>query len=72
MKMTSKRAIPQAVFDSPGTMKVSRAGNQLACRDLHDTPRHLLDEGNPNHPRFDLHLFGQPAKLFMARQSRAQ
>ena len=51
--------------------KLTRKGHERACEELAKTPRHMLDEGNPNHPRYDLHLFGQPADEFMRRQYRA-
>lgn len=62
------RTVPQAVFDSPQALKVAKEGHRLACEQLARTPRHLLDEGNPNHPRYDLHLFGEHHETFMARQ----
>lgn len=64
------RTVPQAVFDSPEARRAARAGHREACQQLDRTPRHLLDEGNPNHPRYDLQLFGQSATTFMARQYR--
>lgn len=64
------RTVPQAVFDSPQARKVAREGHRLACEELARTPRHLLDEGNPNHPRYDLHLFGEHHETFMSRQHR--
>jgi hypothetical protein len=69
--MTNKRTVPQAAFDSAEALRVARAGHNQACEALDRTPRHMLDEGNPNHPRYDLQLFGQPADQFMARQYRA-
>jgi hypothetical protein len=63
-----KRDVPQSVFDSPEAIAVARRATREATEELARTPRHLLDEGNPSHPRYDLHLFGQPAKEFMQRQ----
>lgn len=63
-----KRTVPQAVFDSPQALKAAREGHLAACRELNNTPRHLLDEGNPNHPRYDLHLFGEHHETFLQRQ----
>lgn len=67
--MTS-RTVPQSVFDSPMARKIAREAHRQACEELARTPRHLLDEGNPNHPRYDLHLFGEHHETFMARQYR--
>lgn len=63
-----KRTVPQAVFDSPAALRAAKQGHLEACAELDATPRHLLDEGNPNHPRYDLHLFGEHHSDFMARQ----
>lgn len=63
-----KRSVPQAVFDSPEATKAAQRGHREACDELARTPRHMLDEGNPNHPSYDLQLFGMPADAFLARQ----
>lgn len=63
-----RKTVLQAVFDSPAARKVAREGHAQACRELAATPRHMLDEGNPNHPRYDLHLFGEHHEKFLARQ----
>lgn len=65
-----KRTVPQAVFDSPEAQRAARQGHAQACRELADTPRHLLSSGNPNHPQYDLHLFGEHHQTFMQRQYR--
>lgn len=49
----TKRTVPQAVFDSPAAIRAAKAGHAAATRELAETPRHLLGEGNPNHPRYD-------------------
>ena len=67
----SKRTVSQAVFDSPEALRIARAATKEATEQLDRMPRHMLDDGNPNHPRYDLHLFGVPAAEFMARQYRA-
>jgi hypothetical protein len=67
---TQKRTVPQAVFDSPEALRSQAAGHKLATDELNRTPRHMLDEGNPNHPRYDLHIFGIPADDLMAMQYR--
>lgn len=63
-----KRTVPQSVFDSPDAIRIAKQAHKEACEELNRTPRHLLDEGNPNHPRYDLHLFGEHREAFMARQ----
>jgi hypothetical protein len=65
---TQKRTVPQAVFDSKDARRIAREGHRLACEELARTPRHMLDEGNPNHPRYDRKLFGYDESEFMARQ----
>ena len=58
------------LFDSPEAFRIAKKGHEAACRELDRTPRHLLDEGNPNHPMYDNKIFGYDAKEFMARQYR--
>jgi hypothetical protein len=65
-----KRTVPQAVFDSKEALRVAREGYRQACDELDRTPRHLLDEGNPNHPRYDRKLFGYDEQEFLAKQYR--
>lgn len=65
-----KRTIPQAVFDSPEALRAAREGHRLACQDLARVPRHLLDEGNPNHPRYDDRIFGYTVPDLLAKQYR--
>lgn len=64
----TKRSIPQSVFESKEAIRTAILGHQDACDQLARTPRRMLDLGNPNHPSNDLHLFGQPADEFLARQ----
>ena len=64
-----KRTVPQAVFDSPEALRVAKQAHKEACEQLDRTPRHLLDEGNPNHPRYD-ELFGYDRDVFLAKQYR--
>lgn len=66
----TKQTVPQAVFDSPAARKAAREGHAQACRELEATPRHKLDKSNPNHPDYDLKLFGYDAKEFLAKQYR--
>lgn len=63
-----KRTVPQAVFDSPEAIRAARQGHAEACAELARTPRHLLGEGDPNHPMYDLHIFGEHHETFMRRQ----
>lgn len=66
----NKRTVPQAVFDSPEAIRSAKAGHEQACRELERAPRHLLGGGNPNHPMYDLHIFGYHVDDFMAKQYR--
>lgn len=65
------RTIPQAVFESPEALRVIKAGHEQACRELERKPIHQLDEGDPNHPMYDLHLFGEHHATFLSRQYQA-
>lgn len=62
------KTVPQSVFDSIEARKVAERGHAEACAELESMPRHALNENNPNHPRFDLHLFGVHYKVFLQRQ----
>jgi hypothetical protein len=68
--MSIKRTVSQSVFDNPSLRRVISAATKDAVSELNSTPRHLLDPGNPNHPSYDLHIFGRPADEFMAMQRR--
>lgn len=65
----NRRTVPQAVFDAFPKHLAQEAMRQ-AKEELDNTPRHLLDEGNPNHPRYDMHLFGEHVDAFMRKQYR--
>jgi len=65
-----KRTVPQSVFDSPEALRAAREGHRLACEDLARVPRHLLDPGNPNHPRYDDRIFGYTVPDLLAKQYR--
>jgi hypothetical protein len=67
-----RRTVPQAVFDSPEAIRAAKAGHAMACRELDATPRSSLGEGNPNHPRYDLHIFGIHADEFMSKQYKRE
>ena len=57
------------VFDSPEANRIAKIATEQARRELDQTPRHLLDPGNPNHPdNFDVKLFGYDQKSFMSKQ----
>lgn len=66
----NKKSVPEAVFASSEARRLTREGHKQACEELEKTPREMLDEGNPNHPRYDLHLFGEHHTAFMARQHK--
>jgi len=66
-----KRTIPQCVFESKAAIAAISRGHRRATLELSSTPRHLLDEGNPNHPIYDLHIFGEHADIFMSRQYKS-
>lgn len=63
-----KRTVPQSVFDSKDALRVAREGHREACEELSRKPRHMLDEGNPNHPMYDNKIFGYEQQEFMAKQ----
>lgn len=65
-----KRTVPQAVFDSPEALRIARSATREATEELNRTPRHLLDPGNPNHPDYDMKLFGYDANEFLKKQYR--
>lgn len=62
-----KRTVPQAVFDSKDAIRIAKIANKQAVEELNNTPRHMLSEGNPNHPMYD-QLFGYDREEFMAKQ----
>lgn len=62
-----KRTVSQSVFDSKSARRIARIATDEATRELNNTPRHMLDEGNPNHPMYD-RLFGYDRDVFMAKQ----
>lgn len=62
----NKRTVPQSVFDSKSALRIAREATNAATEELNNTPRHLLDEGNPNHPMYD-QIFGYD-QIFMAKQ----
>jgi hypothetical protein len=67
-----KRTVPQSVFDTPEALRAARLGHAAACAELDKLPRHMLNEGNPNHPMYDAKLFGYAQAEFMAKQYRVK
>lgn len=65
-----KRTIPQAVFDGPDAIRVSKAGHKQACEELARLHPSQLDPSNPNHPNHD-GLFGYATSDLMAKQWEA-
>ena len=65
--MDNKISVPQTVFDSKIALRIAREATKQATDQLNNTPRHLLDEGNPNHPMYDT-IFGYERDVFMAKQ----
>lgn len=63
-----KCTVPQAVFDAPEAFRIAKLGHAQAYRELENKPRHMLDEGDPNHPMYDLHIFGELQETFLQRQ----
>ena len=60
----------RTIYESQEALRAAKQGHAEACRELTNTPRHLLGEGNPNHPMYDLHIFGYHHEEFMKRQHR--
>ena len=58
----------ETLYNSREYKRMAREAHSRATKELDDTPVHLLDKGNPNHPDNDLQLFGQNYREFMARQ----
>lgn len=67
--MAKKTSVPQSVFDSKMALRVAKLATKQATDELNNTPRYLLDEGNPNHPKYD-ELFGYDRDVFLSKQYR--
>jgi hypothetical protein len=65
-----KRTVSPAVFDSVAARRVQRERHRQACEELDRMPRHLLGEGNPNHPMYDSKLFGYDEREPLVKQYR--
>ncbi len=48
--------------------RMAKEAVEESIEELNNTPRHLLDEGNPNHPMYDLHIFGYHHEEFLKKQ----
>ena len=57
----------RTIFDSPEALRMASRAIKEATDELDQTPRHLQDKGNPNHPQYDT-IFGYEREAFMARQ----
>ena len=57
----------QSHYETKAVLKASKQGHIQACKELANTPVHLLDVGNPNHPNND-GIFGYETKEFLAKQ----
>lgn len=69
MSAVKKIDVPQHLFDAFGKSARGKQAFRDAKRDLDNTPRHLLDRGNPNHPdNFHTKLFGYEESEFLAKQ----
>ena len=62
-----KRTVSQSVFDNKDNLKASKLGHQDAVKELENTPVHMLDPANPNHPLND-GIFGYETKEFLNKQ----
>lgn len=57
-----------SIYDDKEVKKMINRAIKDSEKELNNTPRHLLDVGNPNHPIYDLHLLGENYKDFLRRQ----
>ena len=62
-----KVTVPQAVFETKIARQIAKLATKQATEILENTPRHMLDEGNPNHPMYD-EIFGYDREIFLAKQ----
>lgn len=65
----TKITVHQSVFDSKSALRIAKLATKQATDELNNTPRHMLDEGNPNHPMYD-QIFGYDRDEFLAKQYR--
>ena len=62
-----KTTVSQAVFDSKIARQIQKIATNQAIDELNCKPRHMLDEGNPNHPMYDA-IFGYDRDEFLRKQ----
>lgn len=58
-------------YDSKEAKRIIKAAIKQSTDDLNNTPRHMLDTSNPNHPNYDLHIFGYHCDELLAKQYKA-
>lgn len=57
-----------SIFESKEVKQMARKAVAQSKQELDNTPRHLLDKSNPNHPDYDLKLFGYNVDEFLSKQ----
>ena len=57
-----------AIYDTKEVKRIIKEAVRQSVKELSDTPRHMLDTSNPNHPNYDLHIFGYHCDDFLAKQ----
>ena len=57
-----------AIYDTKEVKRLIKEAVRQSVKELSDTPRHMLDPSNPNHPDYDLHIFGYHCDDFLAKQ----
>lgn len=59
-------------YNDPAVTKMLKRATKQSEDELNAIPRHLLDKGNPNHPDYDIKLFGYSVEMFLAKQYKGQ
>lgn len=57
-----------AIYNTKEAKRLIKEAVRQSVKELSDTPRHMLDPSNPNHPDYDLHIFGHHCDDFLAKQ----
>lgn len=57
-----------AIYDTKEAKRLIKEAVRQSVNELSETPRHMLDTSNPNHPNYDLHIFGYHWDDFLAKQ----
>lgn len=57
-----------AIYDTKEAKRLIKEAVRQSVKELSDTPRHMLNPSNPNHPNYDLHIFGYHCDDFLAKQ----